>query len=187
MPRRKLLDPGLSASTRQNLFLNLLYKSMKADVAPRRVRAFIKRLLQVGSEQNPSFTCGALFLVSEVLKAKPGLKVLLQEPVVSTPVWTRSGPVLMPKPCVMQVEPSQNQSRTLILVVLVLQVQEEEEDFKDLSEDLNDEEEEQETFVDADRTADGSGPVRVKPTASWVHHQNLEGVWFWSVLDGFYD
>ncbi|XP_013878105.1 CCAAT/enhancer-binding protein zeta isoform X2 [Austrofundulus limnaeus] len=129
---RKLLDPGLSGSSRQNLFLNLLYKSMKSDVAPRRVRAFIKRLLQVGAEQNPSFTCGALFLVSEVLKAKPGLKVLLQEAGVG----------------------------------------EDEEDFKDLSEDMSDEEEK---FVDADRTEDGSGPAGGKPTASWVHHQNLEG------------
>lgn len=73
------MDPGLSGSSRQNMFLNLLYKSMRSDVAPRRVGAFIKRLLQVGAEQNPSFTCGALFLVSEVLKAKPGLKNLLQE------------------------------------------------------------------------------------------------------------
>uniref|UniRef100_A0A3Q2ZDU1 CCAAT/enhancer-binding protein zeta n=1 Tax=Kryptolebias marmoratus TaxID=37003 RepID=A0A3Q2ZDU1_KRYMA len=130
---RKLLDPGLSGSSRQNLFLNLLYKSMKSDVAPRRVRAFIKRLLQVGAEQNPSFTCGALFLVSEVLKAKPGLKILLQE----------SG---------------------------------DEEEFKDLSEEKSDEDDAEENFVDADRTGDGSGPPKVKPTASWVHHQNLEGV-----------
>ncbi|MEQ2171927.1 hypothetical protein GOODEAATRI_015661, partial [Goodea atripinnis] len=62
---RKLLDPGLSVSSRQNMFLNLLYKSLKADVAPRRVKAFIKRLLQVGAEQGASFACGALFLVSE--------------------------------------------------------------------------------------------------------------------------
>lgn len=61
------------------MFLNLLYKSLKADVALRRVKAFVKRLLQVSAEQNASFTCGALFLVSEVIKAKPGLKLLLQE------------------------------------------------------------------------------------------------------------
>uniref|UniRef100_A0A3Q2DA84 CCAAT/enhancer-binding protein zeta n=1 Tax=Cyprinodon variegatus TaxID=28743 RepID=A0A3Q2DA84_CYPVA len=76
---RKLLDPGLSGSSRQNMFLNLLYKALKADVAPRRVKAFIKRLLQVGAEQGASFACGALFLVSEVMKAKPGLRVLLDQ------------------------------------------------------------------------------------------------------------
>lgn len=60
------------------MFLNLLYKSLKADVVLRRVKAFAKRLLQVSAEQNPSFVCGALFLISELMKAKPGLKLLLQ-------------------------------------------------------------------------------------------------------------
>ncbi|XP_035534472.1 CCAAT/enhancer-binding protein zeta [Morone saxatilis] len=76
---RKLLDPGLSSSSRQSMFLNLLYKSLKADIVLRRVKAFVKRLLQVSAEQNASFACGALFLVSEVMKAKPGLRMLLQE------------------------------------------------------------------------------------------------------------
>ncbi|XP_056873185.1 CCAAT/enhancer-binding protein zeta isoform X2 [Takifugu flavidus] len=75
---RKLLDPGLGSSSRQNMFLNLLYKSLKADIVLRRVKAFVKRLLQVSAEQNPSFVCGALFLTSELMKAKPGLKLLLQ-------------------------------------------------------------------------------------------------------------
>lgn len=72
------------------MFLNLLYKALKADVAPRRVKAFIKRLLQVGAEQGASFACGALFLVSEVMKAKPGLRVLLDQGEVRKPgsVWT---------------------------------------------------------------------------------------------------
>lgn len=60
------------------MFLNLLYKSLKADIVLRRVKAFVKRLLQVSAEQNASFACGALFLLSEVMKGKPGLKLLLQ-------------------------------------------------------------------------------------------------------------
>lgn len=76
---RKLLDPGLSSSSRHSMFLNLLYKSLKVDIVLRRVKAFVKRLLQVSAEQNASFACGALFLVSELMKAKPGLKMLLQE------------------------------------------------------------------------------------------------------------
>ena len=66
------------------MFLNLIYKSLKADIVLRRVKAFVKRLLQVSCEQNPTFACGALFLVSEVIKAKPGLKLLLQEDGVRT-------------------------------------------------------------------------------------------------------
>ncbi|KAM4633863.1 CCAAT/enhancer-binding protein zeta [Polymixia lowei] len=76
---RKLLDPALSSCSRQSMFLNLMYKSLKADIVLRRIKAFVKRLLQVSCEQNPTFACGALFLVSEVMKAKPGLKLLLQE------------------------------------------------------------------------------------------------------------
>uniref|UniRef100_A0A8C5QQE6 CCAAT/enhancer-binding protein zeta n=1 Tax=Leptobrachium leishanense TaxID=445787 RepID=A0A8C5QQE6_9ANUR len=76
---KKLLDPGLSQGSKQAMFLNLLYKSMKADVVLRRVKAFVKRLLQVTCCQKPPFICGALYLLSEVLKLKPGLKVLIQE------------------------------------------------------------------------------------------------------------
>lgn len=77
--RRKLLDPGLGASCRHSMFLNLLYKSLKADVSLRRVKAFAKRLLHVSAGQSAGFACGALFLLSEVMKTKPGLKTLLQQ------------------------------------------------------------------------------------------------------------
>ncbi|OCT77994.1 CCAAT/enhancer-binding protein zeta [Xenopus laevis] len=76
---RKLLDPGLSQASKQAMFLNLIYKSMKADVVLRRVKAFVKRLLQISCCQKPSFICGTLYLVSEIIRMKPGLKILLQE------------------------------------------------------------------------------------------------------------
>ncbi|XP_066280307.1 CCAAT/enhancer-binding protein zeta-like [Branchiostoma lanceolatum] len=73
---RKLSDPELKHSSRQAMFLNLLYKSVKSDVAFRRVKAFIKRILQVCCGQQPSFVCGALFLVSEIAKVHPGLRTI---------------------------------------------------------------------------------------------------------------
>ncbi|XP_018428741.1 PREDICTED: CCAAT/enhancer-binding protein zeta [Nanorana parkeri] len=76
---RKLLDPGLAQGSKQTMFLNLLYKSLKADVALKRVKAFVKRLLQITCCQKPPFICGALYLISEVIKLKPGLRVLLEE------------------------------------------------------------------------------------------------------------
>uniref|UniRef100_A0A8C1TKC0 CCAAT/enhancer-binding protein zeta n=1 Tax=Cyprinus carpio TaxID=7962 RepID=A0A8C1TKC0_CYPCA len=112
---RKLLDPGLSSSSRKSMFLNLLYKSLKADIVLRRVKAFVKRLLQVSCEQTPAFACGALFLVSEVMKNKPGLKLLLQE------------------------------------------------------------EGEKLVHTDKDEKIQSVKQCQVKPTASWVHHQNLGG------------
>uniref|UniRef100_A0A673B4P5 CCAAT/enhancer-binding protein zeta n=1 Tax=Sphaeramia orbicularis TaxID=375764 RepID=A0A673B4P5_9TELE len=129
--------PGLSSSSRQSMFLNLLYKSLKADIMLRRVKAFVKRLLQVSAEQNANFACGALFLVSEVMKAKPGLRLLLQE-----------------------------------------EGDGEDETFKDLAEDNeDDDDDEEERFVDANKVEEGVTVQTedTKPTASWVHHQNLEG------------
>ncbi|XP_032440748.1 CCAAT/enhancer-binding protein zeta isoform X2 [Xiphophorus hellerii] len=127
---KKLLDPGLAVSPRQSLFLNLLFKALKADVAPRRVKAFAKRLLQVAAQQGACFAAGALFLISEVMKAKPGLRMLLQQ--------GEDGA-------------------------------EEEEEFKDVCEErrLDEEEEEEESPAVAEPAT--------RPTASWVHHQNLEG------------
>ncbi|XP_062323286.1 CCAAT/enhancer-binding protein zeta isoform X1 [Osmerus eperlanus] len=131
---RKLLDTGLSLCSKQSMFLNLIYKSLKADIVLRRVKAFVKRLLQVSCEQNPTFACGALFLVSEVIKAKPGLKLLLQE--------DGDG---------------------------------DEEIFKDLPGE--DEDDEEERFVDADKVEEGTieKAEPPKPTASWVHQRNLKG------------
>ncbi|XP_023411050.1 CCAAT/enhancer-binding protein zeta [Loxodonta africana] len=76
---RKMLDPGLLSCSKQAMFLNLVYKSLKADIVLRRVKAFLKRLLQVTCEQMPPFICGALYLVSEILKAKPALRSQLDD------------------------------------------------------------------------------------------------------------
>ncbi|KAM6220416.1 CCAAT/enhancer-binding protein zeta [Rhynchocyon petersi] len=76
---RKMLDPGLLSCSKQGMFLNLVYKSLKADIMLRRVKAFLKRLLQVTCEQMPPFICGALYLVSEILKAKPALRSQLDD------------------------------------------------------------------------------------------------------------
>ena len=70
---KKMTDPALKHSSKQNMFLNLLFKSMKKDMSERRNQAFIKRLLQICSYQHPPFVCAALYLMSEVLKVKPGL------------------------------------------------------------------------------------------------------------------
>ncbi|XP_033730348.1 CCAAT/enhancer-binding protein zeta-like, partial [Pecten maximus] len=68
---KKMIDPALCTSARQAMFLNLLFKSIKKDVADRRVKAFIKRLLQICPFQSPQFTCAALVLLGEVIKIQP--------------------------------------------------------------------------------------------------------------------
>jgi ribosome biogenesis protein MAK21 len=63
-----LLDPRLHTARNQALFLNLLFKSLKADFNQARVMAFVKRFCQVlvsgfgGSE----FVAGGLWLLGEV-------------------------------------------------------------------------------------------------------------------------
>ncbi|XP_005146088.2 CCAAT/enhancer-binding protein zeta [Melopsittacus undulatus] len=80
---KKLLDPALATWSKPSMFLNLIYKSLKADVVLRRVKAFVKRLLQVTCGQMPPFICGTLYLLSELLKVKPELRVQLQDHVES--------------------------------------------------------------------------------------------------------
>ena len=59
-----------------------------------------------------------------------------------------------------------------------------EEAFKDLAEEDDEEErfvdavkEEEEASVEPKEEEASAEPPEVKPSASWVHHQNLEGVW----------
>nr|XP_019597596.1 PREDICTED: CCAAT/enhancer-binding protein zeta [Rhinolophus sinicus] len=140
---RKMLDPGLMLCSKQAMFLNLVYKSLKADIVLRRVKAFVKRLLQVTCAQMPPFICGTLYLVSEILKAKPGLRSQLDDHPES----------------------------------------DDEENFIDIKDD-----EEMETFTDADKETDAVKKVETEETvsdshmetkksesASWVHFDNLKG------------
>lgn len=75
---RKLLDPGLANSTHQAMFLNLIYQATKDDIDIKRIMAFIKRTLQVCHGQLPPFICGALFMVSEVIKKHPSMLSIKQ-------------------------------------------------------------------------------------------------------------
>lgn len=69
----KLLLPAVMNSSKAEMFIGLLLRAMKSDVNLKRVAAFSKRLLQVALQQPPQYSCGCLFLLSEVLKARPPL------------------------------------------------------------------------------------------------------------------
>lgn len=90
---KKLNDPKLVTITHQAMFLNLLYKSLMKDTETTRIKAFIKRLLQVKFFafiniqlyrfnilfiqvtlfMQPPFACGVLYLISQVMVNKPNL------------------------------------------------------------------------------------------------------------------
>lgn len=69
----KLLLPSVLNSSKAEMFIGLLLRAMKSDVNLKRVAAFAKRVLQVALQQPPQFACGCIFLLSEVLKARPPL------------------------------------------------------------------------------------------------------------------
>lgn len=74
-----MLDPRLLATSKQAMYLNLLFKSMKSDHEDARTKAFVKRLVQLMNNSEPPFICGSLFLLGELFTAKPGLRTLLND------------------------------------------------------------------------------------------------------------
>ncbi|KAE9376794.1 CBF-domain-containing protein [Stipitochalara longipes BDJ] len=75
-----LLDPRLITSSKHALYLNLLYRALRSDIDIKRVKAFVKRILQVITLHQPPFICGILYLLRELETIFPGLKSLLSEP-----------------------------------------------------------------------------------------------------------
>lgn len=75
-----LLDHRLVTSSKHALYLNLLFRSLKADVNIKRVKAFVKRLLQILTLHQPPFVCGVLYLIRELEVTIPGLSSLLKDP-----------------------------------------------------------------------------------------------------------
>lgn len=71
-----LFDARLVTSSKQAMYLNLLFKSVKADPSPRRVCSFVKRIVQILPLHQPSFICGALYLLGELFSGIPGLREL---------------------------------------------------------------------------------------------------------------
>ncbi len=74
-----LLDPRLLTSSKQALYLNLLFRALKSDLNVERVQAFAKRLLQVVAMHQPSFTCGTLCLLRELEGVFPALSIFVDQ------------------------------------------------------------------------------------------------------------
>ncbi|XP_059352378.1 CCAAT/enhancer-binding protein zeta-like isoform X2 [Daphnia carinata] len=71
---RKLFDPDVGLTTKQSMFLNLLYRALKRDESLPRLRTFVKRILQVCLACPPQLACALLYLVSELIKSRPQLQ-----------------------------------------------------------------------------------------------------------------
>ncbi|KAF2105850.1 CBF/Mak21 family-domain-containing protein [Lophiotrema nucula] len=75
-----LLDPRLLTTSKHIMYLNLLYRALKADVSIKRVKAFVKRLLQIIHLHEPPFICGVLYLIKELIATTPSIRYMLDKP-----------------------------------------------------------------------------------------------------------
>ncbi|KAL8997527.1 MAG: hypothetical protein Q9169_003222 [Polycauliona sp. 2 TL-2023] len=75
-----LLDPRLLTSSKQALYLNLLFKSLRSDLNVKRAKAFAKRLLQVASMHQPSFSCGAMYMLRELEAVFASFSTFVDDP-----------------------------------------------------------------------------------------------------------
>ncbi|KAF3939438.1 hypothetical protein ABW19_dt0202514 [Dactylella cylindrospora] len=75
-----LLDPRLSNSSKQAMYLNLLFKALKTDHKLARVQAFVKRIIQTASMHQPPFICGVFYMLRELEGSFPTLKNMLDKP-----------------------------------------------------------------------------------------------------------
>ncbi|KAF8646008.1 hypothetical protein AX16_007434 [Volvariella volvacea WC 439] len=80
-----LFDTRLASSSKQAMYLNLLFKSIKADfgnAGNERIRALVRRFVQVlvsGGGGATEFITGGLFLLGELFSAIPGLREMLND------------------------------------------------------------------------------------------------------------
>ncbi|XP_052894316.1 CCAAT/enhancer-binding protein zeta [Anopheles moucheti] len=72
---RKLLDPQLASVGPRisNIFFYILHRAMQTDPIPQRAQAFVKRLLQVAFHFPAARLCGALIVISKVLRKRKTL------------------------------------------------------------------------------------------------------------------
>ncbi|CAG9822378.1 unnamed protein product [Phaedon cochleariae] len=74
---RKLFDPSLLTTTHRAMLLSLIYKALLKDKEIDRVKMFVKRLLQISLFTQPCFSCGILFLVSQLMGKREHLQALI--------------------------------------------------------------------------------------------------------------
>ncbi|KTW26979.1 hypothetical protein T552_02470 [Pneumocystis carinii B80] len=69
-------DFRLFNSSKQIMYLNLLFKAIKADTDKTRVKSFVKRLIQYANMYQITFVCGIMVLLNELETIHPEIKSL---------------------------------------------------------------------------------------------------------------
>lgn len=82
----QLSSEQVCSRSKNTLFLNLLYRSLKRDDNKERIMSFVKRMCMASTQAGPAITAGLLLLISEVCKASAGNSTVL-------PAMTELAPV----------------------------------------------------------------------------------------------
>ncbi|KAI9314436.1 CBF/Mak21 family-domain-containing protein [Dichotomocladium elegans] len=72
-----LLDTRLLITSKQTQYLNLLFKAVRADADLKRVKAFVKRMVQIAGHHQPPFICGIFYLLNQIMDTHPGVRAML--------------------------------------------------------------------------------------------------------------
>lgn len=67
----------LNKASKLDEYFALLFKSIKADPEPQRVLAFVRRLVQMATLNEPSYTAATLLIISELIRCKNDLRFQL--------------------------------------------------------------------------------------------------------------
>lgn len=67
----------LTKAAKMDEFFSLLFKSVKADQNPQRVLAFVRRVIQMATLNEASYTAACLLIVSELIRCKDDLRFQL--------------------------------------------------------------------------------------------------------------
>ncbi|TKR87321.1 hypothetical protein L596_011735 [Steinernema carpocapsae] len=84
----KLLDSHTSSL--ENQLFALVYKAIEKDPVDERVRAFVKRLLQMALVNRPSYACATLIIVSKIQQTR---NILKSSKAADTTLYVRAGEV----------------------------------------------------------------------------------------------
>lgn len=68
---QSILDFRLIHTSKQAMYVNLLFKSLKNDDKPHRVVSFVKRLIQTCQWHQPPFICGILYMIHKLTATHP--------------------------------------------------------------------------------------------------------------------
>lgn len=82
---RKMIDPEIFTASNKitSLYFHIIHRSVHQDSNVNRCKAFVKRLLQMAMSFSPSKACGALIVISKLLKSRPELKQFYLKQVVA--------------------------------------------------------------------------------------------------------